>query len=136
MLNKKEKPAQASISTASLPDIIFLLLIFFMVTTVFREFRGIPLKIPSAVNSMKIDGKRAMVYCYVDINGRICVDDKLITSKELVDVMYLKRTQNPRLIVSLKVDENTKNGALDVVQKALQDADARRILYAAVTKSN
>lgn len=134
MINKKDPPKQPEISTASLPDIIFLLLIFFMVTTVFREFRGIPLKLPSAVNSEKIDGKRALIYCYVDMNGRICVDDQLISTKELMSVMYLKRTQNPRMIVSLKVDENAKNGSLDDVQKALQDADARRIVYAATTK--
>ncbi|HQO09882.1 MAG TPA: biopolymer transporter ExbD [Clostridiales bacterium] len=135
MIEKKQTPSQQAISTASLPDIIFLLLIFFMVTTVFVEYRGIPVKIPEAVNSEKIDGKRALVYCYLDLNGRICVDDQIITNTELMNVMYLKRTQNPRLIVSLKVDENSKNGLLDKVQKALQDADARRVMYAATTKT-
>jgi len=129
----KKSPPQA-ISTASMPDIIFLLLIFFMVSTVFREFKGIPVRMPSAVNSMKIDGKRNISYCFVDVNDRISVDDKLLGVKDLTPVMYLKRTNNPRVIISLKVDENCKNDIIDKVHKALQEADARRIVYAAKSK--
>jgi biopolymer transport protein ExbD len=129
----KKSPPQA-ISTASMPDIIFLLLIFFMVSTVFREFKGIPVRVPSAVNSMKIDGKRNITYCFIDVNDRISVDDKLYGTKELTPVMYLKRSSNPRVIVSLKVDENCKNDIVDKVHKSLQEADARRIVYAAKSK--
>lgn len=134
MIGSKKKAESGQISTASMPDIIFMLLIFFMVSTVFREFRGIPVKIPSAVNASKIEGKRNITYCYIDVNKRISVDDKLVTTKELSPMMYLKRTQNPRVIVSLKIDENAKNSILDQVQKALQEADARRIVYASTTK--
>jgi hypothetical protein len=48
--------------------------------------------------------------------------------------MYLKRSSNPRVIVSLKVDENCKNDIVDKVHKSLQEADARRIVYAAKSK--
>ena len=134
MIASKKKSEKAQISTASMPDIIFMLLIFFMVSTVFVEFRGIPLKIPSAVTANKIEGKRNITHCYVDANKRISVDDKLITVKELTPMMYLKRTQNPRVIVSLKIDENAKNSILDQIQKSLQEADARRIVYASTTR--
>ena len=134
MIGKNKPKTEQKISTASMPDIIFMLLIFFMVSTVFVEFRGIPVKIPSAVNANKIEGKRNIAHCYIDVNKRISVDDKLITIKELSPMMYLKRTQNPRVIVSLKIDENVKNAILDQVQKSLQEADARRIVYASTTR--
>jgi biopolymer transport protein ExbD len=134
MISKKKKPEQGKISTASMPDIIFMLLIFFMVSTVFREFRGIPVRIPSAENAQKIDGKRNIAYCFVDASERISVDDKLMTPKEVTSIMYLKRTANPRIIISLKVDENSKNDIVDKVHQALQEADARRIVYATKTK--
>lgn len=134
MIASKKKSVKAPISTASMPDIIFMLLIFFMVSTVFIEHRGIPVTIPSAENANKIEGKRNIAYCYIDMDKRISVDDKLITIKELSSMMYFKRTQNPRVIVSLKIDENAKNSILDQVQKALQEADARRIVYAASPK--
>jgi biopolymer transport protein ExbD len=133
MIGNKKEPDQGKISTASMPDIIFMLLIFFMVSTVFREFRGIPVKIPSTLNAQKIEGKRNIAYCYIDVNDRIMVDDKLLSPKEVTSIMYLKRTNNPRIIVSMKIDENCKNDLVDKVQKALQEADARRIVYA--TKS-
>ena len=46
-LNRKNKQNN-EISTASLPDIIFMLLIFFMVTTVMREFEGLDIVLPRA----------------------------------------------------------------------------------------
>ncbi|MDD3044294.1 MAG: biopolymer transporter ExbD [Candidatus Delongbacteria bacterium] len=134
MIGTKKKPPQGTISTASMPDIIFMLLIFFMTSTVFVEFRGLPVKIPSTDNAQKIEGKRNLAYCFVDINERVSVDDKLLTPKEVTSIMYLKRTSNPRIIVSLKIDENCKNDIVDQVQRALQEADARRIVYATKTK--
>lgn len=130
---KKEKK-QAVISTASMPDIIFMLLIFFMVATVFKEFRGIPVRIPSAENSMKIEGRRNISYIYVDTNDRISMEDKLLSVSDITPLAYLKRSQNPRIIMSLKIDELVENGFLQKIHKALQEADARRIVYASKTK--
>ena len=134
MIGNKKEPVEGKISTASMPDIIFMLLIFFMVSTVFREFRGLPVKIPSAVNSERIDGKRNIAHCYIDVNDRISIDDKLMTPREVTSIMYLKRVANPRIIVSMKIDENCKYEIVDRVHKALQEADARRIVYATLTK--
>ncbi len=133
MFNKKEKK-QAVISTASMPDIIFMLLIFFMVATVFKEFRGIPVRIPSAENSKKIEGRRNISYIFVDTNDRISMEDKLLSVADITPLAYLKRSQNPRIIMSLKIDELVENGFLQKIHKALQEADARRIVYASKTK--
>ncbi len=134
MIGTTKKPSQGQISTASMPDIIFMLLIFFMTTTVFVEYRGLPVKIPSTENAQKIEGKRNLTYCFVDTSERVSVDDKLLSPKEVTSIMYLKRTNNPRIVVSLKIDENCKNDIVDKVQRALQEADARRIVYATKTK--
>lgn len=134
MIGNKKEPIEGKISTASMPDIIFMLLIFFMVSTVFREYRGLPVKIPSAVNAERIEGKRNIAYCYIDVNERISIDDKLMTPKEVTSIMYLKRSSNPRIVVSMKIDENCKNEIVDKVHQSLQEADARRIVYATLTK--
>lgn len=80
---KKKNREEGAISTAAMPDIIFMLLIFFMVSTVIRNERGLPVRIPAAVNAKKIEGKRNFSYCYVDTKERISVDDKLLSPKEL-----------------------------------------------------
>ena len=45
---RRKSGVESKISTSSLPDIIFMLLIFFMVTTVLREFSGLPVTLPKA----------------------------------------------------------------------------------------
>ena len=56
-LNRKNKE-KSEISTSSLPDIIFMLLIFFMVTTVMREFEGLDVLLPRAKTIEKLESKR------------------------------------------------------------------------------
>ena len=62
-LNRKNKTSN-EISTSSLPDIIFMLLIFFMVTTVMREFEGLDIILPRAETIEKLRGKE-----FQDVNG-------------------------------------------------------------------
>ena len=83
----KKSKAEASIPTASLPDIIFMLLIFFMVVTVFKEFRGLPILTPSARTTEKLETKRNVAYIWVDKLGRISIDDKLVTVGEIEKIM-------------------------------------------------
>ena len=51
--NRKIK-LETEIPTASMPDIIFMLLIFFMVTTVLREYSGLPISLPKAKRIEKV----------------------------------------------------------------------------------
>lgn len=133
LFNKKEfKPAE--ISTASMPDIIFMLLIFFMVTTTIRENRGLLVKIPDAENAKKVEGKRNIVSCFVDNGNRISLDDKLLTPAKLEEVIKTKIMNNKKLIVSLKADEAVKNDIIDQVHKSFQKAYALKIVYATRTK--
>ena len=45
---RRKSGVESKISTSSMPDIIFMLLIFFMVTTVLREYSGLPVSLPKA----------------------------------------------------------------------------------------
>ena len=76
-LNRKNKTSN-EISTSSLPDIIFMLLIFFMVTTVMREFEGLDIVLPRAETIEKLESKRHTVYVWATKEGLISVNDKII----------------------------------------------------------
>ena len=76
-LNRKNKTSN-EISTSSLPDIIFMLLIFFMVTTVMREFEGLDIILPRAETIEKLESKRHTVYIWATKEGLISVNDKII----------------------------------------------------------
>lgn len=125
----KAKP-KAEIPTASMPDIIFMLLIFFMVVTVFKEFRGLPVLTPAARSTEKLESKRHVAYMWIDRSGRISIDDKLITLDDITPIMAEKFAENRRLLVSMKIDKEVEMGMVTDVQEKLRDAYTLRISYA------
>ncbi len=132
MFKKKPKPGPA-ISTASLPDIIFMLLFFFMVTTVIKKTQGIPLVTPAAYQTKKIESKRHLAYIWADEKGTITVDDKLVSMANLNQISKIIRERlddDNRLIVSLKIDKRTKMSVVTDIQEQLRDAYAVRVNYA------
>lgn len=139
---KKSAKAKQEIPMASMPDIIFMLLIFFMVVTVLREddlqVRNL---LPQAEAVDKIEEKRLVSYVYVGpekLAGNqlgetaIQIDDALIEDITSVrNIMYRKVAENQRMIVSMKIDKDSKMSDINEVQQELREAGALRINYAA-----
>ena len=132
-LNRKNKTSN-EISTSSLPDIIFMLLIFFMVTTVMREFEGLEVVLPRAQTIEKLESKRHTSYIWTTKDGLISVDDQIININDLGEVMYLKITKDPKLTVSLKSDENSIMETLTDIHTQLRKAQALKLNYSALTQ--
>ena len=132
-LNRKNKTSN-EISTSSLPDIIFMLLIFFMVTTVMREFEGLDVILPRAETIEKLESKRHTSYIWSTKDGLVSVDDKLVNMNDLGEVMYLKITKDPKLTVSLKADENSVMETLTDIHTQLRKAQALKLNYSALTQ--
>jgi biopolymer transport protein ExbD len=126
---KKTRPAPA-IPTASLPDILFMLLIFFMVVTVIKEFRGLPIMTPAARSTEKLESKRNVAYLWADKIERISVDDKIISLDDVESVMADKFAENRRIIVSMKIDKDVPMGLVNDIQEKLRDAYTLRVSYA------
>jgi biopolymer transport protein ExbD len=129
---KKEK-ATGGIPTASLPDIIFMLLIFFMVATVFKEYRGLSVVLPKAKKIEKLPGKRDVAYLWVDRFGRISVDDKFVNVTDIAGIMYAKRIDplHPLKVVSMRIDKEVEMGLVIDIQEELRKADALNVNYSA-----
>ena len=136
---KKSKTSQA-IPTASLPDIIFMLLIFFMVSTVLREQEVMVRTIlPRAEALSKIEQKRYVSHIWAGpekLGGnrygetKVQIDDAMIEDlTNIRTIMYRKLSEEPRLIVSLRVDEESEMGIVTDVQQELRKAGTLRINY-------
>ena len=97
-LNRKVK-ISSDIPTASMPDIIFMLLIFFMVTTVLREYSGLDVELPKAKRIQKLKSKRHTAHIWVSKQGQISIEDKLVRSGNVRHIMYTKRAADPQLMV-------------------------------------
>ena len=127
-LERKNKN-KSEISTSSLPDIIFMLLIFFMVTTVMREFEGLDVVLPRAEKIEKLESKRHTVHIWMTKEGLISVNDKIININDLSNVMYLKLTADPRITVSLKSDDDSRMELITEVHTQLRKAQALKLNY-------
>lgn len=128
---KKKQKASAQIPTASMPDIVFMLLLFFMVSTVMKEYTGLPVNLPTAHKIEKLPGKRNVLHIWIDKDGRISIDDKLVELGAVKNIVYNKLVENPRIIVSMKIDKDSDMGAVMDVQQELRKANALRINYSA-----
>lgn len=136
---KKSNTSQ-DIPTASMPDIIFMLLIFFMVSTVLREQTvQVRTKLPQAESISKIDQKRLVSYIWIGprkLDGNrlgdtaVQIDDALVDDMATIRlIMYNKLVEQPKLIVSLRVDEVSEMGVVTDVQQELREAGTLRINY-------
>lgn len=133
----KKSKADTGIPTASMPDIIFMLLIFFMVSTVFKEFRGIPVRLPAAKKIEKLPGKRNVAYIWADDRDRVSIDDKFVEIREISKLMYDKLNDDlaPLRVVSLKIDGRAKMGLVTKIQEELREAGGAALTVNYSTKT-
>lgn len=145
---KKNKVSE-NIPTSALPDIIFMLLFFFMVTTVLRDQEIlVEQKIPQATQLQKLQKKTLISYIFIGkpkntslygTEPRIQANDALMGTEEIVQWVNQERDALPEadrggITISMKVDKDVKMGPISDVQTELREADARRVLYASVGK--
>jgi len=132
----KKSQSKPEIPTASMPDIIFMLLIFFMVSTVLKQYEGLKVHLPSAVKIIKIKGsKRHITTIWIDKSENIVVDDVTIKSDEISkirNVVWTKISKDIQLKISLKGDKNVSMGVITDVQQELRKAQALRLVYSAI----
>jgi biopolymer transport protein ExbD len=136
---KRSSDTDPGFTTASLPDIVFMLLIFFMVATVLRETNiKVRTRLPQAEALTKIGQKRLVSKVHIGPIKRgenqgetaIQIDDALIENQRAIrQIMYNKLQEQPKLIVSMKVDRESQMDIVNQVQQELREANALRINY-------
>ncbi|WP_109301552.1 biopolymer transporter ExbD [Aquimarina sp. AU474] len=150
--NKKKSGELPAISTASLPDIVFMLLFFFMVATVMRQNTlMIENRLPVADQIEKLDKKDLVMYIYAGKPSsrysasagnqpRIQLNDKFADVSEIKAFILAERASKreeliPFLTTALKVDGNTNMGLVGDIKKELREVQALKINYTTRTGS-
>ena len=133
---KRKSNIESKISTSSMPDIIFMLLIFFMVTTVLREYSGLPISLPKAERIEKLESKRHTAHIWVSKDGLISIEDKLFNKDDVRHIMYEKRASDPQLTVSLKADLAARMETISSIHNELRKADALKLNYSTKVKAS
>ncbi len=141
---EKGKRGLPPVNTASLPDIIFMLLFFFMVTTVMREVDlKVKIKLPDATEVDKLESKALVDYIYIGpptdagkfgSEPRIQLDDQYAALDEIIPwknekVGAREEAEQPLVTTSMKVDKKTYMKIVTDVKQELRQGNYLKINY-------
>lgn len=130
---KKKKKPDVGIPSCSLADMAFLMLIFFICTTVFVKERGLKVHLPRADSIDKIARTNA-VTVYVDRNGTISIDDYVVEIPMVEGIMYRKLTENFSMVTCFRTDSDTGYGVMADIMNQMRRANALRVSFEAKHK--
>ena len=126
-INRRFKGGE--IPTASMADIAFLLLIFFLVTTTIDMDKGLGLVLPPEGETIEIK-KKNILNCLINSSGMILLGGEPVKQKDVSRVVKEKLRENSKLIVSVKTHEKTRYKDYVAIIDQLKMADATRISIA------
>ena len=129
----RKSKASSEVPSSSLADIAFLLLIFFMVTTVFPSDRERPIDWPEAEAAQKIDEKKKNILnLWMQEDGGIFINDQQYSMDEVSQVVApLYAASERALVISIRGDRDTPYFLMDQLQKELVAAGVVRVVFAA-----
>lgn len=123
----------AAIPTASMADIAFLLLIFFLTSTIFRLETGLPIDLPPAETGMRLP-REGTVSVWMDREGRVAIDDLLVPLESVRSILEGKLAEAGGIVVSLKIDRETPVRTVEGLLDQLRAAKIRNIALGSRTE--
>ena len=148
--NKSGKKEMPALNSSSMPDIVFAILFFFMVTTTMRsETLLVKVTVPHASEVQKLEKKSLVTYINIgppaDVKlgtgTQMQLNDRFAQVGEIQDYIAqekssMKEEDQPYMTVSIKADKDTKMGVITDVKQALREAYALKISYSARKAQN
>lgn len=147
---RKKTKVKQDIPTSSMPDVVFMLLFFFMVTTELRKTAvDVLQRIPQATQLRKLQRKSLVTNLYIGepkkaeqygTEAKIQADDVFIEPTDIILWVNRKKDELPenereQLTIAMKVDSEAKRGIIADVETELRKANARKILYSTLQKT-
>ena len=130
-MKKKRRFKRGEIPTASMADIAFLLLIFFLVTTTIDMDKGLGIILPAEGEEIEIK-KDNILNCLINSSGNVLLGGEPIKTKDISKEVRRKIAENDKLIISVKAHEKTKYSDYIAVIDQLKMANAKRISIAEI----
>ena len=129
---EKSSKASSEIPSSSMADIAFLLLIFFMVTTVFQRDRDRPIEWTEAESAQKIDEKQKNILnIWMEREGGVYINDQPHTMEQATTVVApLYAASERALVISVRGDREVPYRYMDQLQTALVNAGVVRVVFA------
>ena len=132
---RRSSHTMPGLNLASMPDLIFTVLFFFMLVTHMRDDElKVRYQVPAGTEVQKMEQKSSVVNLYIGSDGRIQIDNQLTTIEGIIPYINkirstLSQENQERLTVSLKADKRTPMGIISDVKQQLQKSFALKINY-------
>ncbi len=132
LLNKKSKVSD-EIPTSSMADIAFLLLIFFLVTTVFEDEKGLPIVLPEREAEQVEVSQKNIIHFLIQEDGSVRIKrgestaEQIVAAGEIEAIMRQEIGQNPEIIAAVKTAPEAPYRFMVSVLDELQQAASQRI---------
>ena len=134
MIPRRSSHELPGLNLASMPDLIFTVLFFFMIVTHMRDVaKQVRYEVPAGTEVRKMEQKTAVINLYLG-EGGIQIDNDLVTLQGIVPYINqvrqgLSPENQERLTISLKADKKTPMGLIADVKRELQKAYAVKVNY-------
>ena len=152
-IRRNEKREMPALNTSSLPDIIFMLLFFFMSVTSMKEVTyKVSFTTPQATELTKLEKKSLVRYIYVGTptkdfrkqfgtESRIQLDDAFAEKTEIGEYVLnessnMNEEDRPKMTISIKADKETRMGIINDIKQELRAVSALKINYAATQRTS
>ena len=118
----------SQIPAVSMGDIAFLLLIFFMATTIFKSEEGIEVRLPQSETGEN-QKKDDVLHVWIDQKGRVWLNDRFVTTERLHEWVVRSTAARPGLVVAFNADERAPYRAVAAVLEELKAANAVHVSF-------
>ena len=129
---KRKQKVSDEIPTSSMADIAFLLLVFFLTTTVFNEERGLPILLPEQSEEQDVSG-RNLIFFVVQPDGRVIVrrgeseQEQVVAHTQVANILRTELAGNENLIAAIQTHPNAPYRHMVNVLDEVKLAGAERI---------
>jgi biopolymer transport protein ExbD len=133
-----KRKLQANIPTATMSDIVFMLILFFLTVSVLKNYTGLPVILPDADLEVirKIESRRHTGYLWIDKSGAMSYNDKIVGVEDnsLYSSVYDSKRKDPQLWMFLQYDSRVRMEIITKANNELRKATAIFVNFATTTK--
>ena len=126
---RRKSRAEITINLAPLIDVIFLLVIYFAVSTTFLDTAGLQLELPESSSTAQQEAEDISVF--LGVNGELSFGDEIVDQEELKERLQSALSATDRKVVVLRADTHTEHGAVVEIMDLIRDSGAEALTVAA-----
>ncbi|OQY29320.1 MAG: hypothetical protein B6244_04200 [Candidatus Cloacimonetes bacterium 4572_55] len=126
---KKSFGVEAAVPTGSMSDIVFLMLLFFMITTVFKTEKGLRITLPVAEMAERVPKQKRVAHVWIGKAGNVSIDDYTLSIDQVSAMVGKKMEKEPTLLIAVRCDEGAPYGTVEDVLEEFKEINALNVQF-------